>query len=251
MYKVESFNEIVGKGIEGWLDGTHVKIGSASFLSVPKEQQQKDVKVWASLNGILVSGFIFHNQYRSGFERVMQFFNKKYHTYLLSGDNDGSRAELEPFFEKKENLKFEQTPQDKLNFIKNLQKENKKVLMLGDGLNDAGALQKSEVGIVLTEDTNNFTPASDGILAAKNFELLPGFIKLSRKSIQLVHYAYALAFVYNLIGLSYAVTGTLSPVVAAILMPASSVTIVLFGVGMSSWLAKKGLKGQSPSTLDV
>ena len=123
--------------------------------------------------------------------------------------------------------------------------------MLGDGLNDAGALQKSEVGIVLTEDTNNFTPASDGILAAKNFELLPGFIKLSRKSIQLVHYAYVLAFVYNLIGLSYAVTGTLSPVVAAILMPASSVTIVLFGVGMSSWLAKKGLKRQSPSTLDV
>jgi Cu+-exporting ATPase len=251
LYKVESFNEIVGKGIEGWLDGTHVKIGSAAFLSVPESQQRKEIKVWVSLNGILVSGFIFHNQYRIGFEKVMQFFNKQYHTYLLSGDNDGARSELEPFFQKKENLKFEQTPQDKLNFIKELQKENKKVLMLGDGLNDAGALQKSEVGIVLTEDTNNFTPASDGILAAKNFELLPGFIRLSKKSIQLVHYAYGLAFLYNIVGLSYAVTGTLSPVVAAILMPASSVTIVLFGVGMSSWLGKKGLKRPSPSTLDV
>ncbi|MCB0663199.1 MAG: heavy metal translocating P-type ATPase metal-binding domain-containing protein [Saprospiraceae bacterium] len=241
-FEVDSFKEEVGKGLEGWIDGTHVKLGSADYLSVSNEENNKNVKVWTSINGTIVAGFIFHNQYRSGFQRVMDYFNSLYKTYLLSGDNDASRAELEHLFSSKDNLRFEQSPQDKLGFIRSLQDQGEKVMMLGDGLNDAGALRKADVGLVITENTNNFTPASDGIMDASKFKLLPNFIQLSKKSIQLVHWAYALAFIYNIIGLSYAVTGSLSPVIAAILMPTSSVTIVLFGVGMSSWLGKIGLE---------
>ena len=115
--------------------------------------------------------------------------------------------------------------------------------MVGDGLNDAGALKQSDVGLVVTEDTNNFTPASDAILRADRFDRLPKFIDFSRRSIRLVYGAYGFAFIYNIIGLSFAVQGTLSPIVAAILMPLSSISIVLFGVFSSNLLARRiGIK---------
>ena len=111
--------------------------------------------------------------------------------------------------------------------------------MLGDGLNDAGALMQSDVGIVISENINNFTPASDAILSADKFDQLPTMVAYVNRSIRLVYYAYALATIYNIIGLSFAVQGLLSPVVAAVLMPLSSISIALFGVLSSSWLAKR------------
>ena len=111
--------------------------------------------------------------------------------------------------------------------------------MLGDGLNDAGALKQSDAGIVVAEDTNNFTPACDAILDARQFHLLPSFLGFARRSIKLVHFAYGFALIYNIIGLSFAVQGALSPIVAAILMPLSSISIVLFGMLGSNWVAKR------------
>ena len=111
--------------------------------------------------------------------------------------------------------------------------------MLGDGLNDAGALQQSDVGIVISENTNNFSPACDGILQADKFSQLPQLIQLAKSGTRIVNRAYLLAFCYNIVGLSYAVTGNLHPVVAAILMPLSSVTIVLFGVLSGNWAERK------------
>src|SRR5690606_12043380 len=140
-------------------------------------------------------------------------------------------------FGKNTQLLFRQQPQGKLDFVKKLQSEHHKVLMIGDGLNDAGALQQSDAGIVVTENTNNFTPACDGILHSKQFEILPKLTTFAKKCIHLVYYAYALAFIYNVFGLSYAVLGIFTPVVAAILMPLSSVTVVLFGLISSNILA--------------
>lgn len=121
-------------------------------------------------------------------------------------------------------------------------------MMIGDGLNDAGALQQSDVGLVIAENTNNFTPASDAILDAKHFANIPALLSYSRTSNRLVMYAYVLAIFYNIIGLSFAVQGLLSPVVAAILMPLSSITIVTFGV-ISSRLAGRRLPVNSKTYL--
>lgn len=136
-------------------------------------------------------------------------------------------------------MQFQQSPQDKLEFIKKLQRMGRKVMMLGDGLNDAGALRQSQAGVVIAENTNNFTPACDAILHADAFEQFPQFVALAKSGVTIVNRAYYIAFIYNIIGLSYAVTGTLSPLVAAILMPLSSVTIVLFGVISGNLRAKK------------
>ena len=117
--------------------------------------------------------------------------------------------------------------------------------MVGDGLNDAGALRQSNVGIVIAENTNNFTPACDAVLDAENFADLPQFADFSQRGIQVVFGAYFLAFIYNVIGLSFAVQGLLSPVIAAILMPLSSITIIVFGVGMSSLLFRNRFENQN------
>ncbi|MBS1661360.1 MAG: heavy metal translocating P-type ATPase, partial [Bacteroidetes bacterium] len=111
-------------------------------------------------------------------------------------------------------------------------------MMIGDGLNDAGALRQSDVGIALTEDCNNFTPASDAILRSDKLGRLPDFIQMCRAGKRIVLASFVLSILYNLIGLSFAVSGALSPMVAAILMPSSSLTILLVTYGSSSVVAK-------------
>jgi P-type Cu+ transporter len=232
----KSFQETVSQGIATHFDGYFIKLGSAKFVNVPSECL-KEGSVYLEINNEFKGGFKIIPSYRSQLKQVLDYFKKFSTLFLLSGDNDNERENLSSLFQKN-HLFFQKSPKDKLDFIENLQKQKHKVLMFGDGLNDAGALKQSDVGIVLTENTNNFTPASDAILEANHFSRLPNYLRLIKTSIYLVYIAYGFAFFYNIIGLSFAVQGLLSPVIAAILMPLSSISIVIFGV-VSTLLAGK------------
>ncbi len=221
--EVENFKEITGQGTAGYSNGFDIEFY--------KEKNGTGLKI----NGEKKGFFAVSNFYRKGLNKLIKKWKNKYDCHLLSGDNDQEKNNLKKMFPP-ENIYFDQSPKDKLEFIKKLQKKGKKVLMIGDGLNDAGALQQSDVGIVVTENMNNFTPACDAILQAGHFTQLPRFLNLAKAGVKVVGGAYLLALFYNVIGLSYAVQGLLSPVIAAILMPLSSITIVAFGVGMSSFV---------------
>jgi Cu+-exporting ATPase len=189
--------------------------------------------------------FTVTNSYREGIGSTIEALGSRYKLSLLSGDNEGEKFNLLKFFNREDELRFKQSPEDKLGYVKSLQSSGKKVLMIGDGLNDAGALKQSDVGIAVTEDISSFSPACDAILDASDINLLPKFLKYSQSAIKIIYISFVISFLYNLIGLSFAIQGKLSPLIAAILMPLSSISVVMFAALSTNLLAKRrGLLSQ-------
>jgi Cu+-exporting ATPase len=238
---IDLFDEQPGKGIRAIILGNEVKLGSKIFINNNHEQvdNQLSTKVFLSINRNVKGYFNITNRYRSGLSETISELERNYELALLSGDNEGEKEKLRNFFRTDNALYFRQSPQDKLDFIKHLQKNGKKVLMIGDGLNDAGALKQSDVGISVSDNTNNFSPACDGIMDSKSFHRLKDFIKFSNSSMKIIFSSFILSLVYNLIGLGFAFQGMLSPLIAAILMPVSSISAVVFTTVLTNVLAKR------------
>jgi len=242
LLEVNDFQEIPSLGISGKINGMKLNIGSKYFVSGDKKESQNlKTEVWVYLDDSVAGYFQLENEYRPGLSELIQKLQKTHELHLLTGDNDAEKTNLVRFFGTEKNLHFSQTPTDKLNYIRNLQKRGKKVLMIGDGLNDAGALNESNVGIVVADNVFNFSPACDAILRSDKFASLDKYIQFTRRSIQIVYAGFLISFLYNLVGLSFAVQGTLTPIVAAILMPISSVSVVVFA-SFSVSLSAKGFR---------
>ena len=235
---MKEFKEQIGAGVEAEIDQLQYQLGSAKMLNVSCFDEEK-TRVFLQIGSELKGCFEFVNQPRKGFKTIIERL-KSYRLHLLSGDSAKEIKDYIPYFQQ-ENLHFKQSPSKKLNYISVLQKEGGKVLMIGDGLNDAGALKQSDVGIALSDDVNAFSPACDGILSAKSFRSFPDLLRFSKGSMRLVKWGFLLSFVYNAVGLSLALTNQINPLISAILMPISSVTIVLFGTISSHILARKVL----------
>jgi len=236
---LDAFEEHVGKGIEVKHDALNMRIGSSSFVGNPNKSTLLNTTVHVSTNNVYKGKFTFYNSYRKGVSKLFNKLKKHYDLVILSGDNEGERENLTKLLPSKTKLIFNQKPEDKLDFIKYHQTEGAKVLMIGDGLNDAGALAQSDVGIALSEDVNVFSPACDAILDASKFKQLFKFISASKSAIKIIKWSFILSFFYNTIGLYFAITGQLEPVVAAILMPLSSISIVIFTTIATNILGKR------------
>ncbi|MEL6273948.1 MAG: HAD-IC family P-type ATPase, partial [Bacteroidota bacterium] len=223
---INGIQEIPGKGLKYQEKANTYLVGSANFCGL-KHRINSDVFI--SINGHCKAAFHLDPELRSGIVSTLRDLGKKFQLHLLSGDKGVTRHIWEDFIDPSQ-VKFQQSPFDKQTYTKNLQEKDRHVLMVGDGLNDTGALKMAQVGIAVSDDLSAFSPACDGILHGQNigaFAKLLSFIKASR---WVLYWCYLLAIAYNIIGLSFAVQGLLSPLVAAILMPLSSLTIVLVSV---------------------
>lgn len=236
---LDSFQEYVGKGVEASHNQNHIKIGSSSFVGQTSETNVLNTSVHISSNHQYKGRYTFYNSYRKGLSKLFNVLKKHYDLVILSGDNEGEMENLKKLLPAKTKLLFNQKPEDKLEYIKYHQSEGAKVLMIGDGLNDAGALAQSDVGIAISENVNVFSPACDAILDASKFEELYHYISASKSAIKIIKWSFMLSLFYNVIGLSFAVTGRLEPVIAAILMPLSSISIVVFTTIATNILGKK------------
>ncbi len=222
---ITRFNEIPGKGLEGYCGGHLFRVGSAQFAgAVPADEPA--TSVYVSVDGHIRGYFVTDTSVRSSIKEAVSRWKSP--VALLSGDNDTDRLRMRSLLGEAAPLLFNQTPYDKLNYISSLQAEGKKVLMVGDGLNDAGALKQADAGVAVTDDAGVFTPACDAILQGDKLGYLDRFVLLAKKSMQLVKAGFGISFLYNAITLSFAVTGKLTPLVAAILMPVSSISVVVF-----------------------
>ena len=238
--KVMAFKEVAGYGIEGIIDGDLISLGSHSFVTHQKNQVQDGSVVFIAIEDELIGKFSFKNQYREQVPALLSSLGVNYyHMAVLSGDNAGEKKYLRNLLGSHSTLLFNQDPSDKLTVIKKLQAEGKKVMMIGDGLNDAGALKQADVGIALSESNNHFTPASDAILAAEELPKLYRFIRLCKANKKVVLVAFVISVLYNLIGIFFAVHGLLSPMIAAILMPCSSISILLVTFGFSNYYSSR------------
>jgi Cu+-exporting ATPase len=231
------FRETTGQGIEGLVGSNRVKIGSAEFV-LGNGNHHEQTAVFVSIEGRPRGFFRFGNQYRKSIDELIGHLKKSCDLSVISGDNASERGNLRKLLGEKASLLFDQKPEDKLDYIKYLQGRNQNVMMIGDGLNDAGALKQSNVGIAVAEQTNNFTPASDAIIEARQLPKLARFISLCRANKRIVIASFVLSILYNIIGLYFAVQGTLDPLIAAILMPSSSLSILLITFGSSSIFAR-------------
>ena len=236
---LDNFEEHIGQGIKSNHGDVNLKIGSASFVGNAIETPILNTAVYISSNDIYKGKFTFYNSYRKGVSNLFNKLKKYFDLVILSGDNEGERENLKKLLPAKTKLIFNQKPEDKLEYIKFHQSEGAKVLMIGDGLNDAGALAQSDVGIAISEDVNVFSPACDAILDATKFKQLYDYIIASKSAIKIIKWSFVLSFIYNVIGLYFAVTGQLAPVVAAILMPLSSISIVVFTTICTNIIGKK------------
>lgn len=238
---VTSFRELPGKGIEGTINGVEIKIGSAAFVGSNLSIPPSAASVFVSVNDDVAGYYTVRNSIRNGLSSMIgRLSNKK--ISLISGDNDSEKSLMQSVFPKSAGMLFNQSPHDKLNHVKHIQHEGGKVMMIGDGLNDAGALKQSDVGLSITDNTGVFTPACDGILLGDKLPLLDKYLELARASSVILKIAFAVSFFYNAVALSFAVTGNLTPLIAAILMPISSISVVGFSSAAVNFVAKHKLK---------
>lgn len=231
---VKKYKEFKGFGTTGLVNNVSIKMGSSAFvLGKDAVEAHTGSRIYISINDEFLGCFIVNNRYREGLQESISTLNKRFKLNVLSGDNDSEEKYLKTVFGNSTQMLFNQKPEDKLNHIKQLQQKHH-VLMMGDGLNDAGALMQSDVGIAISDDTNNFSPACDGVLSGKNFAMLNDLINYCKKGKTIIYASFALSIAYNFIGLYFAVQGNLKPVIAAILMPLSSISIVFLTTTLSS-----------------
>ena len=240
---VESFNEEAGAGLTGCVNGAEVLLGSAALLErqgvwVPPNVAPAGSHVCLGIGGRFRGTFVIRNTVLQDVDRLLAELGRTHEITLLSGDNEREKDRFTALFGNQSKLHFNQSPVDKLSFIRDLQQSGKSVMMVGDGLNDAGALKQSDVGVAVVERVGAFSPASDVIIPAAEIRRLARIVELSRKATRIVRWSFAISAGYNAIGVAIAAAGILSPLVCAVLMPLSSVSVVLFACGMTHWAAR-------------
>ncbi|HEY0742082.1 MAG TPA: heavy metal translocating P-type ATPase metal-binding domain-containing protein [Chryseosolibacter sp.] len=239
--RISYFKELPGQGALAMVNGKFVQVGSAAFVKTAFDQDPSASYVFVAIDDLVKGYFTIRTKPRENIKGMLSRLGNKC-VALLSGDNEGDRKNMEQLFDPSVKLLFNQDPHDKLAFISSLQNSGRKVLMVGDGLNDSGAFKQADIGLAVSDDSGVFTPASDGILAGEKVVLLDKFMSLAKASSGILWTAFSISFFYNAIALTFAVTGHLTPLVAAILMPISSVSVVGFSTLAVNSVARKKLR---------
>ena len=247
-----SCEETPGQGIRGVSEGgSTVRLGKCSVDSAsprvnadPHADSQSprytpETRVYVALNDELAGYFTFHNVYRPALPAVLTQLARRYRLAVLSGDTDAEQPRLQALFGEDAALHFRQSPADKLAYIAAERAQGHTVVMVGDGLNDAGALRAADAGIALTDTLTNFSPACDAILDAGEFGRLATFLSFSRACLRVVLATFALSFCYNGFGLALAVQGRFTPIVSAILMPISSISVMVVATLLVRFAARR------------
>ncbi|MCB0762327.1 MAG: heavy metal translocating P-type ATPase metal-binding domain-containing protein [Flavobacteriales bacterium] len=226
--KPKSFEEWSGSGIVSTFGECRIALGNAKHVGLNQPETDQSTRVYVQIDEVVKGYFEARKEYRAGLNELLKELAAFYQLHVVSGDNDAERETLTQWFGRETEMRFNQDPFAKLEFIRTLQNGGAHVAMIGDGLNDAGALKQSNVGIAVSDDLYSFSPSCAAILQGTELPRLTAFLGFSRYAVRVVKWSFGLSVLYNLVGLTFAVQGLLTPLVAAILMPLSSISVIIF-----------------------
>lgn len=237
VHTVSQYETHAGSGISGVIDDKHVRIGSIRFVTnndLTQEQQdrihslaeQGATVVGMTINETLVAIIGVRDEPKVEAKTVIETLNKNYDLVMLSGDSEQTAQAIgrELGFTR---VIAEVKPDEKSKVVTELQNEGKRVMMVGDGINDAPALMKSDIGVAMGSGSDIALESADIALVRNHLDGIADALQLSRLTIKNIKQNLFFAFCYNLIGIPIAAAGFLAPWVAGTAMAFSSVSVVL------------------------
>jgi len=239
-HTVDELAEYVGRGVSGNVNGREIRIGSREFVGVHDGDVHRSASVWMSVNGEVVGAIHVVPVVRSGVAGMIRRLKQATSVWLLSGDSDRDRGEFEQVFDTPA-MQFDQRPTDKVERVAAMRADGKRVLMVGDGLNDSGAMGAANVAIAITDDTATLVPACDVIMRGHQVANLDGLLRYAHATRNVILFNFIISVAYNALGLTLALAGILTPLATAILMPVSSLTVIGISVAGARWYARRYL----------
>lgn len=235
---VDDYETHIGNGISGHIQNNHIKIGSIAYLSSTTQvtaSMKAQQNMWESqgatvigveVNQALVMMIALRDEPKERVKETIQQLRKKYDVVLLSGDSEKTVKAIADELGIS-HLYAEVKPEQKAKIVQDIQQQDKKVMMVGDGINDAPSLTQSDIGIAMGSGTDIAIESADVALVHNHISQIPEVLKMSELTIRNIKQNLFFAFCYNIVGIPIAALGFLAPWVAGAAMAFSSVSVVL------------------------
>jgi len=236
--KASELRTVTGHGVLGWIDGREWRLGRASFAGCREDDEQ----LWLGDGKRVVARFCLQESLREDArEAVAALRRLGLQLHLASGDaaNPVQRLMSELNIGR---AHARQSSEDKLALVRALQAQGRVVAMVGDGLNDAPVLAGADVSIAMGEGASLAQRAADMVLTSPSLLRLPDAIRLARQTQRIIRQNFAWAVGYNLLALPLAISGHVTPAIAALGMALSSLVVTLNALRLSRTRKKEAAR---------
>ena len=223
---VESVSETPGFGLETSYQGSTIRLGNRRWTGAEETSASHGPELWLRVGDQAPLLFCFSDQLRPDAAVILAHLKQDHDVTILSGDTQEATQSVATKLHI-DHWEAEKTPAEKIALIEKMQNEGHTVLMVGDGLNDAPALKAAHVSISPASAADISQTAADFVFQSKSLDAVAQAIQIAKQSRRLILQNFGLALGYNLIAVPLAVAGYVTPLIAAIAMSASSLTVTL------------------------
>ena len=245
--EVDDFKVHIGKGITGNIDGTKIIAGNKKLFESENIQLDSydtknngQIEILVAKEKQIIGRILLSDTIRDNAKSTIRNLKKlKIKTTLLTGDNENTAKSIANQI-KIHNIKFNCLPEDKINYIKDEQTKNHRVAMIGDGINDAPSLKKSNVGIAMGNIGSDLSIESSNItLINDDIENIPHLIEISRKTIKTISIGIGFTLSLNIIAMILAILGILNPIQGALIHNIGSVIVIIYSYILINYKSPK------------
>jgi len=233
--EVNNFKMHIGMGVTGEINGDKIIAGNKKLMKNENIKIRKDkridekIELFIAKNNELLGKIYLSDPLRGNAKRTIEEMKKlKVKTTLLTGDSEKPATKIANKL-KIRNVKFNCLPEDKIEYIQKEQTLGHKVAMIGDGINDAPSLKKSDVGIAMGSIGSDISiEAAKITLLNDNIEDIPHLIKIAKKTLRTINISIGFALILNIIAMSLAILGFLNPIQGALIHNIGSVFVIIY-----------------------